>query len=234
MLNRNWYVMSAAAVAVVVDVDLVQHVVAELVEVRAAGRRLQRDVVGDQRDRVRLVRADERVEVGAVGDRVLGDLGRFAMRRHAITSQAGKGNSSRLGNGWRTGSDGAGASLLRGSPYRAGSGQPMARAIRVARSLSRSRVWLVPANTSMSPDRASRTCTTIGPRRVVGLVRGRRGAGAAGGGGQSGRRCAHGRDGEPGDAGGRGPLQQGTPGHGCALRILTGHDDPFGDWPSGG
>src|SRR5580658_5111597 len=37
-----------------------------------------------------------------------------------------------------------------------------ARAIRAARSLSRSRVWLVPEKTSMSPDLALRTCTTIG------------------------------------------------------------------------
>ena len=68
------------AVAGVVDVDLVQDVVAELVEVRAAGRLLQRDVVGDQRDRARVIRADERVHVGTVGDRVLGDLRRLAMR----------------------------------------------------------------------------------------------------------------------------------------------------------
>ncbi len=39
----------------------------------------------------------------------------------------------------------------------------MARAIRAARSLSRSWVWLVPENTSMSPDFASRTWTTMGP-----------------------------------------------------------------------
>src|ERR1700722_7050088 len=45
--------------------------------------------------------------------------------------------------------------------------QPTARAIRAARSLSRSRVWLVPENTSMSPDLASRTCTMIGPAGVL-------------------------------------------------------------------
>src|SRR6516164_1240624 len=44
-----------------------------------------------------------------------------------------------------------------------GRAQPMARAIRAARPASRSRVWLVPENTSMSPDVALRTCTTIGP-----------------------------------------------------------------------
>ena len=51
--NRNWYVMSSLRVAVVVDVDLVEDVVAELEEVRPAGRLLERDVVGDDRDRVR-------------------------------------------------------------------------------------------------------------------------------------------------------------------------------------
>ena len=62
------------AVAAVVNVDLVQHVVAERVEVRPARRALQGDVVGDQRDRVGLVGADEGVHVGAVGNRVLRDL----------------------------------------------------------------------------------------------------------------------------------------------------------------
>ena len=90
------------AVPVVVDVDLVQHVVAELVEVRASGRPLQRNVVGDQRDRVRFVRAHERVYVGTVGHRVLGYLRCLAMRRHAITSQAGKGARTVSGTarGW--------------------------------------------------------------------------------------------------------------------------------------
>src|SRR5713101_7955926 len=46
-------------------------------------------------------------------------------------------------------------------------GQRAARAIRAARSLSRSLVWLVPENTSMSPDLASRTCTMIGPAAVL-------------------------------------------------------------------
>src|ERR1700728_4817065 len=41
-------------------------------------------------------------------------------------------------------------------------GHRAARAIRAARSLSRSRVWLVPEKTSMSPVLALRTCTTIG------------------------------------------------------------------------
>src|SRR6266568_3786747 len=46
-------------------------------------------------------------------------------------------------------------------------GQRAARAIRAARSLSRSLVWLVPENTSMSPDLASRTCTMIGTATVL-------------------------------------------------------------------
>src|SRR6185437_3631589 len=50
------------------------------------------------------------------GHRVLGDLRRLAMRRHAFTSQGWKRGSSRLGHGWRTGSDGAG-----GRPYYRGS-----------------------------------------------------------------------------------------------------------------
>jgi len=68
------------AVAAVVDVDLVEDVVAERVEVGAARRALQRDVVGDQRDRVGPVGADERVDVGAIGDRILRDLRCFAVR----------------------------------------------------------------------------------------------------------------------------------------------------------
>ena len=67
------------AVAVVVDVDAVQHVVAELEEVGAARRILERDVVGDDRDGVGPIGADERVGVGAVGDGILGDLGRLTV-----------------------------------------------------------------------------------------------------------------------------------------------------------
>jgi hypothetical protein len=43
---------------------------------------------------------------------------------------------------------------------------PIARAIRAARSVSRTWVWLVPENTSLSPVLASRTWTTIGPAGV--------------------------------------------------------------------
>ena len=68
-----------AAVAGVIDLDRVEHVVTELVEVRAAVGRLAGDEVGDQGDRVRLVGADEGVAVGVVGDRVLGDLRGFTV-----------------------------------------------------------------------------------------------------------------------------------------------------------
>jgi len=66
-------------VTVVVDLDLVENVVAELKEVRAAGRLLQRNVVRDDRHFRRVVRIDERVQVGVVRDRVLGDLRGFTM-----------------------------------------------------------------------------------------------------------------------------------------------------------
>src|SRR5205823_13995702 len=61
-------------------------------EVRPARRCLQRDVVGEDRDGARLVRADERIQVGAVGDRVLRDLRCFPVGGHryftALTSLA--------------------------------------------------------------------------------------------------------------------------------------------------
>jgi hypothetical protein len=72
--------MSAAPVAISVDVDRVQDIVTELIEVRAACRFLERDVVGDQRHRGRPVGADERVDIGAVRDRILRDLRRLAVR----------------------------------------------------------------------------------------------------------------------------------------------------------
>src|SRR5262249_39002321 len=62
-------------IAIVVDVDLVQNGVVEGRKVRAARRRLERDVVGDNRDRVRSIRADERIDVRVVGGRVLADEG---------------------------------------------------------------------------------------------------------------------------------------------------------------
>jgi hypothetical protein len=70
-------------VAVVVDVDAIQDIVAELVEVRAAAGRFQRNPVGNQRHRARCVRADKRIDVGVVRQRIGGDEGRLAMaRRH--------------------------------------------------------------------------------------------------------------------------------------------------------
>ena len=56
----------ALAVTVVVDVQVVLGVLGEREEVRSAGRFLERDPVGDDRRRVRMVRADERVHVGVV------------------------------------------------------------------------------------------------------------------------------------------------------------------------
>ena len=69
-------------VPVVVDEDRVEDVVAELEEVRSAGRPLEGHEVAQDRDRRRVVRADERVDVGVVGDRVLADARGFAMGGH--------------------------------------------------------------------------------------------------------------------------------------------------------
>ncbi len=66
-------------VAVVVDVDAVEHVVAELEEVRATCGILERDVVGDECDGVGTIGAHEGVGVRRVGDGVLRDLGGFTM-----------------------------------------------------------------------------------------------------------------------------------------------------------
>ena len=66
-------------VAVVVYVDVVQDVVAELEEVGPARRVLQRHVVGEDGDRVGLVRTHERICVRVVGDGVLADLGCFTV-----------------------------------------------------------------------------------------------------------------------------------------------------------
>ncbi len=72
------------AVAVVVDVDLVEDVVAEFEEVGTAVRTLEGYVVGDQGHTAAVGRADEGVEVAGVGDRVLRDLGGFTMRGHDL------------------------------------------------------------------------------------------------------------------------------------------------------
>jgi hypothetical protein len=69
----------AVPIAVIIDVDLIKHIIAELIEVRSAGRSLQRDVIGDQSDRVRIVWANKRVDIGVVCYRVLGNLGGFTM-----------------------------------------------------------------------------------------------------------------------------------------------------------
>ena len=71
-------------IVVVVNVDLVEHVVAELVEVRAARRLLERYVVGDDRDRAGVVRAHERIQVRAVCDGILRDFGSFAVGGHRL------------------------------------------------------------------------------------------------------------------------------------------------------
>ena len=71
-------------VAVVVDVNLVQHVVAELVEVRPAGGLLEGHVIGDDGNVVRTVRAHERVQVRAVCDWVLGYFWSFAVGGHRL------------------------------------------------------------------------------------------------------------------------------------------------------
>ena len=68
-------------VAVVVDVDSIEHVIAELVEVRAASGRLERDPVRDQGDGVRCVRAHEGVGVSVVRQRIGGDERRLAVAR---------------------------------------------------------------------------------------------------------------------------------------------------------
>ena len=74
-----------AAVAVVVHLHLVAHVVGELVEVRAAGGLFEGDVVGDERHGVGPIGTHERVHVRVVRGRVLADDGRLAMaRRHAV------------------------------------------------------------------------------------------------------------------------------------------------------
>ena len=92
-------------VAVVVDVDLVPDGGVELVEVRAAGGLLERDVVGDDRDLGRVVGADERVQVRVVGRRIAGDQGRLAVARRQGTAgrRDGDGQGPRECRGAGTG-----------------------------------------------------------------------------------------------------------------------------------
>src|SRR5262245_45755348 len=68
-------------VPVVVDVDVVEDVVAELVEVRPSRRLLERDEVGDEHDLVGLLGVHEGVDVGVVRARVLADERRLPMAR---------------------------------------------------------------------------------------------------------------------------------------------------------
>ena len=68
-------------VAVVVDHDLVEHVVVELEEVRSAVRGFERNEVRDERHAIRVAGADERVDVRVVRERILADERRFAMAR---------------------------------------------------------------------------------------------------------------------------------------------------------
>ena len=76
-------------VAVVVHVDAIEHVVAELVEVRSAAGRFERNPVGDQRHRVRHVRTHEGIRVRVVRQRVRRDERRFTVtRRQAQVSRA--------------------------------------------------------------------------------------------------------------------------------------------------
>ena len=79
-------------VTVVVDVDLVLHVVAEPDEVRAAGRMLEPDVVGDDVDLRRIVGVTEHVEVRVVRRRVLAD-----QRGLTVRGRTGGSRSPRRG-----------------------------------------------------------------------------------------------------------------------------------------
>src|SRR5215207_4893448 len=119
-------------ISVVVDVDLVEDVVAELVEVRSAGGALQRDVVGDQGHCVWLVRTDERVDVGVIGDQVLRDLRCLAVGGHADCSLVS----------WNQ--------------------RAVARASRRARVRSVWMISSVPTYSAISPVRRSRTRATTG------------------------------------------------------------------------
>ena len=68
-------------IAVVVDVDAIEHVVAELVEVRSAAGRFEGNPVRDQRHRVRGIRAHEGIRVRVVRQRVRRDERRFTVTR---------------------------------------------------------------------------------------------------------------------------------------------------------
>ena len=67
------------AIASVVDINRVEHIIAEAGEVRPTGRLFERNVVGDDCDSVSPVGTDESVQVSIVGGRVLTDERRFAV-----------------------------------------------------------------------------------------------------------------------------------------------------------
>ena len=77
-------------VAVVVDAKRVEHVVTELVEVRSAVGRFERDPVGNDVDLVGFVRRDECVHVGVVGDGVFSDQWCFPVARRVGERHAGR------------------------------------------------------------------------------------------------------------------------------------------------
>ena len=79
-------------VAVGVDVELVADVLAEVREVRAARRLLERDPVGDEDEAGRVGRVAEEVDVRVVGDRIVGDAGRLA-----VTGRRGRGREHQGG-----------------------------------------------------------------------------------------------------------------------------------------
>src|SRR5262249_40753816 len=87
------------AVAGVVDLDVVARVRIELAEVRAAGRVLERNPVGDDRQLARRVRGGGREQVGVVGAR-----GEHAAPRLAARP-LGAGRAEHAGGGQRPGAE---------------------------------------------------------------------------------------------------------------------------------
>ena len=77
-------------VAVVVDMDLITDVIVEAIEVRPARRLLERYVVGDDRDRIRLIRAHEGINIRIVGSWIAADE-----RRLAVTRRVGRRHPKR-------------------------------------------------------------------------------------------------------------------------------------------
>ncbi len=71
----------ASDVGIVVDVDLIPDVFPECVIVGSTKRSLARDVVGDDGDRVGVVRASKHVKIRVVGQGVIGDQRRLSVAR---------------------------------------------------------------------------------------------------------------------------------------------------------